>query len=109
MTLRQAVEQAARYAMAQYTRESFSQPTCADFATYVSGTWEGLLETQAGVETIAVDPTLINFLPTKVTPGDPEEVKVEATYTSNFLIDVMPGKTTISLSAKSETPLVGGC
>lgn len=109
VTLRQAVEQAARFAMAEYTRESFFQADCTNFASWVAGPWEATLETQAELETIAVDPSLIDFSQTTVTPGTPDTLNVTGTYTFTFLFQIVPSMSTLTLSASSTTPLFGNC
>lgn len=110
VTLRQAVEQTARYAMAEYTRESFTQATSADFLTWFNGWIATSLIDQAGVETIAVDPGLIDFSQSSVTPATaiaPDYVTVKAEYTFGFLFPVIPGMSGITLTAESTAPLVG--
>jgi len=106
VSLRLAVEQTARYAMAEYSRESFSN---ADFATWFN-TWTPSLEARAPDQIFGWDPSEIIFTATTeaaASPTDIDYVTIQATYTLQLLFDVVPGFSEKTLTATSRTPLVG--
>lgn len=106
VSLRLAVEQTARYAMTEYTRESFSN---ASFISWFNS-WEPSLEARAPDYIYGWDPTAITFSAT-VEPAASatgiDYVTIDASYTFNFLIDVIPGMSATTLTATARTPLVG--
>jgi Flp pilus assembly protein TadG len=106
VSLRQAVEQTARYAMAEYTRESFYN---ADFATWFNS-WDTSLTSQAPSEIYAWSGDGITFTATTTAANattNIDFVTIDATYTFTFLFTLAPGMSTVDLSATSRTPLVG--
>jgi Flp pilus assembly protein TadG len=106
VSLRLAVEQTARYAMTEYTRESFSN---ADFVTWFDN-WKTSLESQAPDYIYGWDPSTIVFTATMepaASSTDIDYVTIDASYTFNFLLDVIPGMSTMDLTASARTPLVG--
>lgn len=102
-SLRHSVEQTARIAMAEYTRESF---TNANFSTWFS-TWSSNVAADADDEIFGFDPTSITFTATTTTVSSIDYVSIVADYTFNFLFPVIPGQSSVALSAMSKTPLVG--
>ncbi len=106
VSLRQAVEQTARYAMAEYTRESFYN---ADFATWFAA-WNTSLKSQAPSEIYAWSGDGITFTATTTAAtaaSNIDFVTIDASYTFTFLFTLVPGMSTVDLSATSRTPLVG--
>jgi Flp pilus assembly protein TadG len=102
-TLQHSVEQTARLAMAEYTRESF---TNVNFSTWFS-TWETSLETAAPSEVLGFDPSAITFTATTSRASDIDYVAIDGAYTFSFIFPLIPGTSSIGLSAMSKTPLVG--
>jgi Flp pilus assembly protein TadG len=102
-TLQHSVEQTARLAMAEYTRESF---TNANFSTWFS-TWETSLQTDAPSEVFGFDPSAITFTATTSTVSAIDYVSIDASYSFSFIFPVIPGTSSIGLTALSKTPLVG--
>lgn len=106
VSLRQAVEQTARYAMAEYTRETFYS---VGFATWFSG-WTSSLEAQAPDEIYAWNGSGITFTATTTAANattNIDFVTIDASYTFTFLFPLIPGMSSIALTAMSRTPLVG--
>jgi Flp pilus assembly protein TadG len=106
VSLRQAVEQTARYAMAEYTRESFYS---ANFATWFNA-WTPSLEGRAPDQIFGWDPSNISFVATTTAATSSagiDYVTIDASYTFEFIFDVIPGMSTKTLTATSTTPLVG--
>jgi len=106
VSLRLAVEQTARYAMTEYTRESFSN---ASFVTWFNG-WAPSLEARAPDYIYGWDPSAITFSATlepAAASTDIDHVTIDANYTFNFLFPVIPGMSAATLTATSRTPLIG--
>ena len=106
VSLRQAVEQPARYAMAEYTRESFYNDNLATWF----GNWSASLESQAAPEIYAWSGDGITFSATTTAANattNIDFVTIDASYTFTFIVDVIPGMSTVELTATSRTPLVG--
>lgn len=107
VSLRLAVEQTARYAMAEYTRESFAN---AGFVSWFNN-WTPSLEARAPDYIYGWDPSAIAFTATlepAATSTGIDYVTIDASYTFNFLVPVIPGMSASTLTATSRTPLVGG-
>ena len=98
-SLQHAVEQTARSAMAEYTRESF---TSADFSTWYSS-WGSSLEGSAPNEIFGWDPSAITFTAATSTTSGIDYVTINGTYAFSFMI---PGVTSLNLNALSKTPLI---
>jgi Flp pilus assembly protein TadG len=106
VSLRQAVEQTARFAMAEYTRESFYN---ASFTTWFNA-WTPSLESRAPDQIFGWDPSGISFVATTtpaISSGDIDYVTIDASYTFAFIVEVIPGMSTKTLTATSRTPLIG--
>jgi len=102
-SLRHSVEQTTRIAMAEYTRESFTNNS---FSTWFS-TWSSNLVTEAPDEIFGFDPTAITFTATTSTVSGIDYVSIVADYTFDFLYPIIPGSSSIDLTAMSKTPLIG--
>jgi Flp pilus assembly protein TadG len=106
VSLRLAVEQTARNAMAEYLRESY---TSADFPSWFNN-WTASLEAQAPDQIFGWDPAGVVFTATTEAATSSEGtdyVTIQATYTLDLLFDVVPGLSEKTLSASTRTPLVG--
>ena len=103
VSLRYAVEQTARNAMAEYTREAF---TNSNFATWFS-TWSSSLQASAPSEIFGWDPSAVTFTATTSQASGVDYVIVAASYSFDFLYPVIPGLSSTTLTAQSKTPLVG--
>ena len=107
VSLRQAVEQTARYAMAEYTRETFYN---ANFASWFNGGFSASLKALAPDEIYAWSGKGITFTATTTAASAASNidfVAIDASYTFTFLFPVIPGMATTVLTATSRTPLVG--
>ena len=102
-SLRHSAEQTARIAMAEYTRESFTNNS---FSTWFSS-WSSNLVTEAPDEIFGFDPTAITFTATTSTVSGIDYVSIVADYTFDFLYPIIPGTSSIALTAMSKTPLIG--
>ena len=98
-SLQHAVEQTARTAMAEYTRESF---TSADFSTWLAG-WGSSLEGSAPDEVFGWDPSAVTFTATTSQTSGTDYITIDGNYNFDFLI---PGVASLTLTALSKTPLV---
>lgn len=98
-SLQHAVEQTSRNAMAEYTRESF---TNANFSTWFAS-WGSSLEGSAPSEIFGWDPSNITFTAATSTTSGIDYVQINGSYAFSFLI---PGVSTLTLNALSKTPLV---
>jgi hypothetical protein len=106
VSLRYAVEQTARYAMAEYTRESFSG---AGFLAWFNS-WEPELEARASQDIYGWDPSAAVFTATvepAASADDVDYVTIAASYKFEFLFPVIPGGGARMLTATARTPLVG--
>lgn len=106
VSLRQAVEQTTRYAMAEYTRESFYN---ANFTSWFND-WTTSLNSHAPSEIYAWSGDGIAFSASTTAANattNIDFVTIDATYTFTFLFTLVPGMSTVELNAKSRTPLVG--
>lgn len=106
VSLRLAVEQTARYAMAEYLRESF---TSADFPSWFDS-WAASLEARAPDQIFGWDPSGVVFTATTEAAASStgtDYVTIQATYTLDLLFDVIPGLSEKTLTARARTPLVG--
>ena len=111
VTLRQAVEQTARYAMAEYTRESFIITDDATFTTWFN-TWTSstTVADYGALETIAINPADVTFTVTKTdapTAADVDTLTVQADYAFDFALIIVPGWTNQTLTASATIPLIG--
>lgn len=106
VSLRHAVEQTARNAMTEYTRESFIKDSTA-FTSWFSGTWETVLETAAPDESYGFNPSGITWNASISTDGGVDYVQIDASYTFTFLFPVIPSMSSTVLTAQSKTPLIG--
>jgi Flp pilus assembly protein TadG len=98
-SLQHAVEQTARTAMAEYTRESF---TSADFATWYAS-WGSSLEGSAPDEIFGWDPSAVTFNATTSQTSRIDYMTIDGNYNFDFLI---PGVASLTLTALSKTPLI---
>lgn len=106
VSLRHAVEQTARSAMAEYTRESFSD---SSFIAWFNS-WEPALEARAPQDIYGWDPSAVVFtaaIERAASADDVDYVTIAATYRFEFLFPVVPGGAARMLTAQSRTPLVG--
>lgn len=110
VSLRQAVEQAARYALAEYTRQSFSQPSALDFQNWFT-TWGSSLTTIAGTEVYGWDPSAVTWSATPSAvlgaPGGFDTITVSGSYDFQFALIIVPGWTNQTLDASATTPVIG--
>ncbi len=102
VSLRHAVEQTARYAMAEYTRETFFN---ANFVTWFNG-WSSSLETLAPDEIYAWSGKGITFTATTTAATAASNIDF-VTIDASHLFAVIPGMASTVPTAKSRTPLVG--
>ncbi len=106
VSLRHAVEQTARNAMTEYTRESFIKDS-TDFASWFSSTWETVLEAAAPDESFGFNPSGITWNASISTDSGVDYVQIDASYTFTFLFPVIPSLSSTVLTAQSKTPLIG--
>lgn len=109
VSLQHAVEQTARYAMAEYTRATFDQATRADFKTWFDA-WGSTLETSAGGEVYGWDSSAVTFTASRTaaaTSTTIDTIALSATYDFDFVLIIVPGWTNQTLFASATTPLVG--
>jgi len=107
VSLRHAVEQAARTAMAQYTRESFVN---ADFPTWFTTNFKPAVEADAPNGVFGWNPAAVNFTASTVpaaTAAGLDYVLITASYTYQFGLKIIPGLTQKTLTAQSRAPLIG--
>ncbi len=100
--LRHAVEQTARSAMAEYTREFFVND---NFSTWFSS-WTSSLEAGAADEAFGLNATDIVFTATTSQTSGIDYVSVSASYDFEYLFPVVPGMSSQTLTALSKTPLI---
>ena len=106
VSLRHAVEQTARNAMTEYTRESFIRDS-TDFTSWFSSTWETVLETAAPDESYGFNPSGITWNASISTDSGVDYVLIDASYTFTFLFPIIPSMSATTLTAQSKTPLIG--
>ena len=106
VSLRHAVEQTARNAMAEYTRESFIKDS-GTFTSWFTNTWEPSLEAAAPSEAYGFNASGVVYDATPTTESGIDYVLIEASYSFDFIFPVIPGVSTQTLTARSKTPLVG--
>jgi Flp pilus assembly protein TadG len=109
VSLQNAVEQTVRYAMAEYTRETFNKATRASFSTWFNA-WGSGLQSSASGEIFGWDPTGIIFTVARTgaaTSTTVDQVKLSATYQFDFVLLIVPGWTNQTLYASAQVPLIG--
>lgn len=104
VSLRQAVEQTARHALAEFTRESQAKND-ADFTTWLAS-WNGSLETQADAEVYGWDASGVTFTATTSTSGGIEFVTIDASLIYDNLFSSWVQLGPITLTAQSRVPLI---
>jgi Flp pilus assembly protein TadG len=103
VSLKYAVEQTARNAMAEYTRESFVN---SNFSSWYAN-WTPSLEAAVPNEVFGWDPSGANFTAATASVAGVEYLTIDAAYTYQFVFFVIPGVSSIGLTASTTTPLIG--
>ncbi len=101
-SLRHAVEQTARLAMAEYTREFYTND---NFSTWFAS-WPASLQGSAPDQIFGLDSTGITFTATTSQTGGIDYVTITATSSFDFVFPVIPGTSSKTLTALSKTPLI---